>query len=99
MVQDWITFELAVRLHNVKGFLDISEKAMRKLRLARVILFAITTLVFLTFSFAVIASAHKQEDGRTFPNYNCQLFNVLGYLSLAQVILMMILVVWLFVES
>ena len=34
VVQDWITLELAIRIHNAKGYSDISEAGKKKLRFA-----------------------------------------------------------------
>ena len=62
LVQDWITIELAIRIHNAKGHSDISEAGKRKLRRASAVLFAIVALAFCTFSILVFARAHKDGD-------------------------------------
>ena len=59
IVQDWITIELAIRIHNTKGYTDISEASKRKLRVASGVLFTLITLAFLAFSIFVIVSAQK----------------------------------------
>ena len=62
IVQDWITFELAIRIHNARGYSDISEAAKKKLRFAFAILFTILILAFLAYSLIVIISARKEEN-------------------------------------
>ena len=59
VVQDWITLELAVRIHYSKGVSDISEAAKKKLRKVRRILFSIMTLIFTTLSVTAIVVSHK----------------------------------------
>ena len=59
VVQDWITLELAIRIHYSKGYSNISEEAKRKLRVARGVLFAVMALLFAIFCAAVIVSSHK----------------------------------------
>ena len=100
VVQDWITIELAIRIHNSKGHTDISEVAKKKLRLARCVLFVITTLAFLAFTLFVIFSAHKEgNNGEAFHDNPCREFYILGYSFLCYVIVMILLVTWLFVET
>ena len=100
VVQDWITLELAIRIHNAKGYTDISEAGKRKLRLARLILFTATALVFCAFSIAVAVSSHQPDNYRYafFPN-GCVLIDIIGFCFLCQVIVMISLVIWLFVET
>ena len=59
VVQDWITLELAVRIHYSKGVSDISEAVEKKLRKARRILFSVMTLIFTTLSVTAIVVSHK----------------------------------------
>ena len=59
VVQDWITLELAVRIHYSKGVSDISEVVEKKLRKARRILFSVMTLIFTTLSVTAIVVSHK----------------------------------------
>ena len=59
VVQDWITLELAIRIHNARGYSDISEAAKRKLRFVFKVLFACLILVLIAWSVSVIVSAHK----------------------------------------
>ena len=62
VVQDWITLELAIRIHNSKGHTDISEAAKKKLSRAFAVIFAVLTLALGAFSLATILSARKQEN-------------------------------------
>ena len=67
MVQDWITFELALGIHYVNGNSFLSEAARAKLRLTSQVLFAILALALLAFSIATMVSAHEEEnDGIAF---------------------------------
>ena len=61
IVQDWITFELAIRMHKTRGYYDISEAAKNRLHCAFGLLLAGLTLAFLSFSLIVIISARKPE--------------------------------------
>ena len=62
IVQDWITFELAVRIHNAKGYSDISEAEKRKLRKASIVLFSIITLTFTAWAITILVLAHKEGN-------------------------------------
>ena len=100
VVHDWITLELAVRIHNAKGFSEISEEAKSKLRVIRCILFAFITLSFLAFTIAVVVTAHLEGNrGSAFYGNFCSKYKIIGYLFLTQVIVMSLLVIWLFVEA
>ena len=102
VVQDWITLELAIRIHNSKGYSDISAIAIKKLRLYRKLLFSFITLAFVAFSVTVIVSAHIEGNyGWAFydnRNY-CLVAKVIGYAFLVNMITMILLVIWLFVET
>ena len=50
VVQDWITLELAIRIHYSKGYTNISERTKEKLRLARRLLFVIITVLFIAYT-------------------------------------------------
>ena len=83
VVQDWITIELAFRIRHTKGDSDISAAAMKKLHLARGIIFALNALAFSAFSVAVIASAHAEGNrGFAFFGHDCTVYYILGYLFL-----------------
>ena len=83
VVQDWITLELAVRIHSSKSFTEICEEAERKLRVTRRILFAAIIVAFVAFSIAVIVSAHKPENsGLAFAFCHCSLVKTIGYIFL-----------------
>ena len=101
IVQDWITFELAIRIHNARGYSDISEAAKKKLRFVFSILFTILILAFLAYSLIVISSARKEENiGIAFFSINeCFVESIIGNLFLCQVIVMVLLVTWLFIET
>ena len=58
VVQDWITLELAIRIHNSKGHSDISETTKKNLRFSRRLIFSLISLAFAAFALAVIVSAH-----------------------------------------
>ena len=62
IVQDWITLELAIRIHHARGYSDISEAAKKKLRSVFKVLWTILTLAFLAWSCSVLVSARKEED-------------------------------------
>ena len=62
VVQDWITIELAIRIHNSNGYSDISESVKKKLRVARKILFALLTLTFVAFSVTTLVSSLKSKN-------------------------------------
>ena len=100
VVQDWITLELAIRIHNAKGYSDISAESKKKLRFASGVLFAAITVTFFAFSFTVIASARKEgSDGFAFDDIGCLVVDIIAWCFLCQVIVMVLLVVWLFVET
>ena len=83
VVQDWITLELAVRIHSSKSVTEISEVTERKLRKTRRILFAAITVTFIAFSIAVIVSAHKPGNaGLAFAFCHCSLVKIIGYVFL-----------------
>ena len=82
VVQDWITLELAIRIHNCKGYRDISDKAKKRLRFARRILFVVTAFAFAAFCIVDILSAHREgNEGLAFgiSEYNCLVYQILGY--------------------
>ena len=91
MVQDWITLELAIRIHNSKGDTDISEAAKKKLRCIRRWLFTVITLAFAAFTTSILVSAHMEgNQGYAFPKTKtgCKIEFALGDLFLCQVIVM-----------
>ena len=61
-MQDWITFELAIRIRFAKVYSDISEEAKARLRIARRVLFALLALAFLALSITIIVSARIPEN-------------------------------------
>ena len=100
VVQDWITLELAIRIHNAKGYKDISEAAIRKLRVARLVLFIIVSLTFTALTVAVFVSAYRTGNSTyAFGDKFCDFYDVIGFIFLSQVLLMVFLVIWLFVET
>ena len=83
LVQDWITLELAIRIHNSRGSTDISATGKRKLRITCAVLFAVITLAFIAFATTVIVSAHLEgNDGYAFGDHLCLAYNTIGYLFL-----------------
>ena len=83
----------------MKEHSDITEAGKRKLRSASYVIFAIITLAFLVFSLIVIVSTRKYGFGWAFSEDSCAVYDIIGYLFLAQVIVMILLVVWLFIET
>ena len=80
VVQDWITFELSIRIHNARGVSDISEAAKRKLSFASGVLFLALGLTFAAFSITVIVTAHGEgNQGFAFINILCQVDNIIGW--------------------
>ena len=91
---------MAVRIRNAKGYTDISEAGKKKLRFASGLFFALLILAFAVLSTVIIVSAHKDENrGWAFMYDECFVVLIIGYLFLSQVIIMILLVVWLFVET
>ena len=83
IVQDWITFELAIRIHHVKDSSDISRASKKRLRIASAILFATITLVLIAFVTIVLVSANRQaNNGYAFNDNYCFLYEVIGYFFL-----------------
>ena len=83
IVQDWITFELAVRIHNAKGYSDISEAEKRKLRKASIVLFTVVTLAFIAWAITIIVVAHKEgNEGWAFLSNYCVITYTIGFLFL-----------------
>ena len=63
LVQDWITLELAIRIHRSSEHSDISETVKNKLRTASTVLFSVLTLLFIGFTTFSIVSAHLEKNG------------------------------------
>ena len=83
VVQDWITFELAIRIRNAKGSSNISEAAKKKLRKTSGVLILILALSFVIFVGMAIVSAHKQgNDGYSFYGNVCSVYKKIGYIFL-----------------
>ena len=81
VVQDWITLELAIRIHNSKGHSDISEAAKKKLRLARRVLFAVISIAFAAFSVTeIVLTYHKTAVQQS---NICTTAVIFGYLFLS----------------
>ena len=100
VVQDWITLELAIRIHISEGQSDISKQAERKLHCARQLLVLAITVAFTTFSIIVIESAKKEKNhGEAFFGDICVGYDIIAFMFLSQVVVMISLVIWLFVET
>ena len=83
LVQDWITLELAVRIHCVYGSSDISETGKKKLHSARRIFFTIIGLVFAALCVASIVTGIVEKDrGTSFLDFYCLTYDILGYFFL-----------------
>ena len=92
--------ELAVRIHYSKGSSDISAAAKAKLRFTSGVIIAILTLVLLAWGTVVIISARKPGNyGYAFYDNWCSVYYSLGWCFLCQAIVMLLLVIWLFVET
>ena len=84
VVQDWITLELAIRIRNAKGYKDISETAIRKLRIVRFILFTIVSVTFIALTIAVFVSAYRTNNSLyAFGDKFCAFYDVIGYIFLS----------------
>ena len=59
MVQDWVTVELAVRIHVSKSFGDITEAGIKRLHSIFKIVFAILIVGFTALIITVIVSARQ----------------------------------------
>ena len=84
MVQDWITLELAVRIHYSKGYSNISESAKKNLRCASHLLFSFFTLAFIVFCIIAIVSANFDANAGhdAFGVKDCLIVDIIGYLYL-----------------
>ena len=83
VVQNWITFELAIRIHHSKGYSDISEAAKKKLRFTRSLLFLIITISFVAFTISMIILGLKGAD---YFSQLCLIQVILGYFFLVLVL-------------
>ena len=89
IVQDWITLELAIRIHSAKGSSDISTAAKKRLRLAFAFVFIGLIIGFIAWNIAVYVSACVPGNyGYAFVGDYCFLFDVMA-----------LLVAWLFIET
>ena len=59
IVQDWITLELAIRIHNAKGTSDISTAAKKRLHVAFAFVFLGLVMGFIAWNIAVYVSARE----------------------------------------
>ena len=100
VVQDWVTVELAVRIRVSKSYGDITEAGINRLHSIFKIVFAILIAGLTSLIITVIVSAHQPgNDGSAFSENYCQIVDIVGYLFLGQVIVMVLLVIWLFIET
>ena len=101
VVQDWITFELAIRIRYSKGHSNISDQAKKLLKGVRAVLFAGMSILLAIYCSTIIISARKEKNhGLAFGlENNCLVVSTIGYLFLCQVIIMVLLVTWLFIET
>ena len=96
VVQNWITFELAIRIHHSKGYSDISFAQKKKLKFTRSLLFFIVTVLFIAFTICMLVLGLKGAD---YFSQLCLIQVILGYFFLVLVLSMIFLVIWLFVET
>ena len=100
VVQDWITLELAIRIRLARSHTDVSKTAVKKLRGVFAWLFFILTLALIAWTFAVLVTARKEVNhGSSFDEHYCLVSDILGYAFLCQVLVMLSLVAWLFIET
>ena len=67
LVQDWVTLELAVRIHGSKGEKDISKAGLSRLRAIFKIVYLVLIVGLLAYTISVIVSAYQpNNDGRAF---------------------------------
>ena len=62
LVQDWVTLELAIRIHITKSEVKFSATHRNKLRAIFNIVFAVLLLGFIAWTAAVIISAHQPDN-------------------------------------
>ena len=99
MVQDWITFELALGIHYVNGNSVLSDAARAKMRRISQVLFSILAVALLAFAIATIVTAHEEGNhGYAFYKNICLFEGILGWSFFGQVMVMVLLVIWIFVE-
>ena len=106
IVQDWITLELAVRIHISKGMNDITQAGKDRLRAIFRIVFLVLFLALIAWIITVIVSAHISHndsmifiDGFAFGNNICHVYDLMGYPFIGQAVVMSMLVAWLFIET
>ena len=58
IIQDWITLELAIRIHASKGEHDISLNGLNRLKAIFKIVLLVLTVGWIAFMITVIVSAH-----------------------------------------
>ena len=99
MVQDWITFELALGIHYVNGNSFLSDAARAKMRRISQVLFSVLAIALLAFAIATIVTAHEEGNhGVAFMDNLCLVGAILGWSFFGQVMVMVLLVIWIFVE-
>ena len=83
IVQDWITLELAIRIHNQRVNSEISKARDRRLKLTGAVLFGTITVAFITFAIIIMISARKQgSNGVAFGDNECQVIDTIGWIFL-----------------
>ena len=72
IIQDWITLELAIRIHISKGEHDISDHGLNRLKAIFKVVLLVLTVGLIAFIITVIVSAHQPDhDGRAFIENEC----------------------------
>ena len=100
ITQDWITFELAIRIRNSKGHTNISPQTKKRLKVAKNILFGLTLLIYVCYvSGLIVSSTFKKNDNMAFHTNFSTVVDALAWLFLAQAIIMVWLVAWLVYET
>ena len=78
VIQDWITCQLAIRIHLTKDSSDISEKAKKRLDCSSKVLFGVLSLVLGAFTITVIVLAHFDGDLMQQEGLECQILRIIS---------------------
>ena len=71
LVQDWVTLELAIRIHITKAEYKFSPAHRNRLRAIFKIVFAVLLLALIAWTVTVIVYAHQDDEGYAFNENDC----------------------------
>ena len=108
VVQDWITFELGLRIRSVRFEFEngpnhtaprLPPSLKKCLNFGQWAVCVFTVLLFAALSTLMILSAHKDGNNGYAFNYNYyRIYEILGYMFLSQFLLMTSLTIYLLLE-